>query len=1081
MQSIFESANFGPSAVQRLFAIVKLLPSVVVDVASSSKQAAVAPDWPPRAGFVDYIDCENFLDVVLVEIERVITMIDDLKQIALAGNQFDLGLIELPDNVPMPDAAFLQQIVHTNGLMHRFMRLDPERTGRVSIGLFREQVLCISRPVDGSNQVALSFVDECMSRFRCGRAGDEVSYLDLWATLLSYLVQKDDLSGGPVADHDGYVETNFPIWAQAALLGLKRGLDENRASALVALLGYIQFESSGDGPKGPDTRGVSNDVTGCELPLDLHVPHNGFWALPSVPELASGDHGGIYLTAAKVVRASNSSTAARGVNVVDAGDDLSAAKRKPTMKQLLRPSSTQVPATLQGGGGEPELRYQQTKADLHPVVLMAPLVVAQDEGKLAERASTGRMATYAKSYSRSVGSLDSKLIDAMRGYQRSDEGPEEGRPEVTSASSSLRVAMKADRADDFTTKGRQEVMTCNEIEQLRIAQLVRQHDVLNRIEQEQDLLRKRREKRNLDAQLLTKRDRRQPKKRKPLTVYAEPPERVREPPKKVAIAVPKKERVEHRAAVAPPPQPTASVTVPAAAPVMAIKAVNSPGATVTLSAVIPPKLSPVEQDPVPRSVSRVSTPTALSAVEPVPSEPVSSRVADNNGDNDDEVDDVSADVDDVSRAASWGGDPDPDPDPVEQQDDDDDDDDGADDVADEEAAPDEESVDSVFPSSLGHTAAALRVEAPLVSPSRVTALVTPRVEREEELNREGFESGQMRRNDFDAPVTRMQRPTTADGPAAEEPQDDERYSSSDESTASDQEKLSYAEKRIRILKQKLEEAKSGYHPRRNDEEMAGVAFFPMLFSDDLVYNPCASSCGPLVYTQRRGDGSDLVAAAPHLDVSPRSLVESAPSADDFSDIRRVVDERKAKLQRERLLELYKNSSTAIADEWVSVVRKKGVDWDTYMQQEKGSRVQQTLADSGKTRFRPKANSSPRPITSVNQLQSDGPLPGGHVAAALAAIEAMNASDNGTLMASKEDPGAIANAEEDDFFLRRIENHENRLSKTAAVNSGGSDTAQPTPVPLPFGKVVSGICEIDAAMYFYVSLRDSRLFNVSIRP
>lgn len=1086
MQSTFESAHFGPSAVQRLFAMTKLLPSVVVDFVHSSKLGSAAADLPPRGSFADYVDCENFLDIMLVEIDRVVTMVDDLKQIAFAGNQFDLSLVALPDNIPMPDAAFLQQVVHTNGLMHRFISLDPDRTGRVNSGLFREHVLRISQSVDESNEVALNFVEECLSRFRCGKAGDEVSYLDLWATILSYLVQKDDLSGGPIANHAGYVETNFPIWALAALVGLKRGLDENRASALVALLGYMPFLSNGDSFKSLDSRGRSCGGTEGEPQLDLHVPHNGVWTLPAVPELASGDPGGIYLTAAKFIKESNSGAVAHRISVVDDVDDLPLRKRKPTMLELLRPSSKHTSKVLLDVADGPVVAHGQAKTDLHPVVLMVPLVAtAQDGGKHAERESTRKIATYAKSYSRSVNSLDSKLIDAMHDYRRTVvaevEGLDEERLGVMNAPSGLRVTTQADVAEDFAAKDRHETITCNEIEQLRIAQLVRQHDVLNKLEHEQDLLRKRREKRNIDAQLLTKRDRRQPKKRKPLTVCTEQPERAKEPPKKVAIAVPTKEKVKHPAAKSPVPavvlssvQPATVASVPLA-PATG-KTHKPPSMMVTLSAEVPPikpievaKPAPTELHPASRPASRALTPATPVALEPTTPGPgpASSRVAvsdaDNNADND--VDAVSVDVDDASRALSK------EEDPVEQPDDDDEADDDADavedDVADGEVAPDEESADSISRSSLGQSAAVLRVETPLVWPSRVAALVAPRVEREEELNREEFESAQMEGNDFDSPSRIAQLPATMGVPAADEPPGEEEYYSSSDGTAASEEKLSYAEKRIRILKKKLEEAKSGYHPRRNDEEMAGVAFFPMLFSDDLVYNPCSSSCGPLVSTQS-GDDTDALGTVPDRNESPEARIESAPSADDFSDIRKVVDERKAQLLRERLLQLYKNSSTAITEEWVSVVRKKGVDWESYMQQEKGSRLQQAQLGSGKTRLRPKAGTSPRPITSANQLQSPGPLPGGHVAAALAVVAAMNAADDSTSTSAKDDPGAVANAEEDEFFLRRIEDHEERLRKAAAAGADSSDIASPMPVALPFGKVISGICEIDVAMYFYVS-------------
>ena len=151
------------------------------------------------------------------------------------------------------------------------------------------------------------------------------------------------------------------------------------------------------------------------------------------------------------------------------------------------------------------------------------------------------------------------------------------------------------------------------------------------------------------------------------------------------------------------------------------------------------------------------------------------------------------------------------------------------------------------------------------------------------------------------------------------------------------------------------------------------------------------------------------------------------------------------------------------------MRKKGVDWDTFMDQEKGTRLQQALTGTGKIHSKPKVVTSPRPITKITQLQSPGPLPGRHVMAALEQITAMNVSEGATTA-----PTTIAftglhadpDPEEDNFYLLRIENHERRL--TEVTDSNESWPVQPNLRPLPFGKVYSSICEIDAPQYFYVS-------------
>ena len=384
-------------------------------------------------------------------------------------------------------------------------------------------------------------------------------------------------------------------------------------------------------------------------------------------------------------------------------------------------------------------------------------------------------------------------------------------------------------------------------------------------------------------------------------------------------------------------------------------------------------------------------------------------------------------------------------------------------------------------------AAAMRVEV-LATPAPIPAIVTPHVEREEERNREQFESQHMKSNDVDASIDVPQRsaprvektPLSAASARRTDNDDDDDdsdndngvySSSSGESEISDNENVSYAEKRIRLLKKKLEEAKRGFHPRRVEDEMAGVAFFPMLFSDDLVYNPCESSLGPLVVADQGSSVGDVDDGGHDDDADPYGREggeREYKSAADFTDIRRVVQEHKAKLHRERLLQLYKTSA-GVPEEWVSVMRKKGVDWDTFMDQEKKIRLQQALTGTGKIHSKPKVLTSPRPITKITHLQSPGPLPGRHVVAALEQITAMNVSE-GAMTA----PTTIAftglhadpDPEEDNFYLLRIENRERRLAEVA--DSSESWPVQPNLRPLPFGKVYSSICEIDVPQYFYVS-------------
>jgi hypothetical protein len=94
--------------------------------------------------------------------------------------------------------------------------------------------------------------------------------------------------------------------------------------------------------------------------------------------------------------------------------------------------------------------------------------------------------------------------------------------------------------------------------------------------------------------------------------------------------------------------------------------------------------------------------------------------------------------------------------------------------------------------------------------------------------------------------------------------------------------------------------------------------------------------------------------------------------------------------------------------------------------------------------------------------------GADVAAALEQIAAMNASEGTTAAPATKASTTLhadVDAAEDDFYALRIENHERRLAELADSNDALPPPADPR--PLPFGRVYSGICEIDVPQYYYV--------------
>jgi hypothetical protein len=102
-------------------------------------------------------------------------------------------------------------ICEMNELFHELVNNDDERKGHVDITTFESAVLFLhrlSRRCSPTHRILPSddisvFLKECRKRFRCGPNYDQISYLAVWGTVLSCVVQNMDIIGYSVVSKRG--------------------------------------------------------------------------------------------------------------------------------------------------------------------------------------------------------------------------------------------------------------------------------------------------------------------------------------------------------------------------------------------------------------------------------------------------------------------------------------------------------------------------------------------------------------------------------------------------------------------------------------------------------------------------------------------------------------------------------------------------------------------------------------------------------------------------------------------------------------------------------------------------------------
>jgi hypothetical protein len=228
-----------------------------------------------------------------------------------------------------------------------------------------------------------------------------------------------------------------------------------------------------------------------------------------------------------------------------------------------------------------------------------------------------------------------------------------------------------------------------------------------------------------------------------------------------------------------------------------------------------------------------------------------------------------------------------------------------------------------------------------------------------------------------------------------------------------------AENRLIALDAKLDAVQRGYHSRKS-EKLENSAFFPMIFSDDLAFCPFQNLSNfdkhnfqmiDLAKTREKlgvekgVNSDDSDAEKLENDSDEENENESNPA--DSSDIAEIIKNRKIAIEKERLDHLYRTSSHDVsASNWTRIIKVQNIDWEKFMQKD-----------------------GRRKSLYINNEEHE------------------------------KLSGDCTDMTENSFYHDRIENEKFRLD---------TENFREKPIPLPFGKVIHGLCEINTPHYYYVS-------------
>jgi hypothetical protein len=479
------------------------------------------------------IDLEDFLEILISEHSKALLMTDHLHDIVFKDSTDYNMDIEWPDLSLIgfssvhannhASSALQLRIFEMNELFHRFINTDDERTGLIDCPLFESIMSCLIQ----NFRTSLTFknlIRECKKSFCCDN-GNRISYIDFWAIMLSYLVQKI----GSCTRIDDDALNSLPQMALSAVREIKRGLEENQAKALVAYLGYMQCiveDSAGNskfdegygevGESVADTiiskdsflqsmRGSQSSAVSGSLPLD------GVWSMNAVQ---ASDSPGL-LSVVKIIGGNEHLKNSTSANIIS--------------NNLSNQSIPIVPSRSQASN------FAIEKADLHPINLMWNDDASQLQSFLKPDRSANSL-TPLNGQSQDVNDFPSSSRSVSFKDADSPHELAEAAPSLSNENDTV------DEYEEIFEAGSElNRVTCTEIERLRIAQLLRGHEMFEKLKIEKELMQKRRAKKQASLHPYGKPVRKIPKRRPPLAGYESVPYSPRKIVKPVAPPLTPKE------------------------------------------------------------------------------------------------------------------------------------------------------------------------------------------------------------------------------------------------------------------------------------------------------------------------------------------------------------------------------------------------------------------------------------------------------------------------------------------------------------------------------------------------------------
>lgn len=218
-EMISKRGNFGPQSLYRVLLAVDEIPSCQYNLCSLDNTN-------------DYIDFEQFLEIVAAEFTQIERLINELEHICfgLHSLQQDMTTLQSSDTLPKARTTEMECFNNFRQIMYQFCELDRDRLGIVSTDMFRAIILNCARTIVGfcSSTIEIYSLFEACEKFNSKSADGFICYLDFWAVILAWVVQTNCSENLNCAN------------ITKSIYEIKRGIDESYAAAIINLIALIQ-------------------------------------------------------------------------------------------------------------------------------------------------------------------------------------------------------------------------------------------------------------------------------------------------------------------------------------------------------------------------------------------------------------------------------------------------------------------------------------------------------------------------------------------------------------------------------------------------------------------------------------------------------------------------------------------------------------------------------------------------------------------------------------------------------------------------------------------------------------------------